>query len=119
GRQIYVGGPASSGGNSLSITNGALVQANLSGETETQNIDALALGFESSWSQDLGQDQVTVDGEGSTLDAHGTIVVGINGVAELDVTNGATLIGYSYSSTAPNGGGVSGAGQNQGSIGTI
>ena len=112
-RQIYVGGPTSNGGNTLAITNGGVVAADLSGDAQATNIDAIAVAFESGAAQFLGPDMVTVDGLGSQLNANGTIVVGVNGSGIIDVTNGAALSGHEYPT------GVSGLGQFAGSYGAI
>jgi T5SS/PEP-CTERM-associated repeat protein len=114
-REIYVGGPTSNGGNSLSITNGAVVEANLSGDAETENIDALAVAFEPNSNQTVApnDDVITIDGTGSELNANGTIVVGAGGTGVVNVTNGGELVGQSYPT------GVSGLGQASGSNGTI
>ena len=125
-RQIYVGGPTSNGGNLLQITSGAVVNADMSGDAQAMNIDGLAIAFESQLNQVLAppgnpfalEDQVIVDGTGSELNVNGTIVVGVNGTGELDITNGAMVTG----SDNVSGGmdvGVSGVGQFAGAQGTI
>jgi T5SS/PEP-CTERM-associated repeat protein len=110
-RQIYVGGPNSSGGNSLTISNGAVVDANLSGDAQTENIDAFAIAFEAD--QIGGVDEVTITGAGSELNANGTIVVGVNGTVYAYVEDGGELVGNSYPT------GVSGIAQASGSTGYL
>ena len=112
-RAITVGGFLSNGGNQLLITGGAVVNANLSGDAEAENVTALAVATESSDIQTYGQDTIDIDGPGSALHADGTIVVGVNGMAEIDVADGAQLTGQSYPT------GVSALGQGSNATGIL
>jgi len=112
-REIIVGGAAASfGRNQLFVFDGAVVNANLSGDAGVSNVDALALAVEAPDNQ-FYPDYIDIDGAGSQLNANGAIVVGVNGYAEIDINSGGSLTGQSYAT------GVSGLGQNAGSQGSM
>ena len=129
-RSIFIGEQTSNGGNLLQITDGAVVNVDVSGDGQVENFDGVGIAFEPTFNQVLvppgtvpqpsstPEDKVAVDGLGSELSVNGTIVVGVNGVGELDVSDGAAVVASDNFSGGVDVG-VSGAGQGAGSQGTI
>ena len=104
-RSIFIGEQTSNGGNLLQITDGAVVNVDVSGDGQVENFrTGVGIAFEPTFNQVLvppgtvpqpsstPEDKVAVDGLGSELSVNGTIVVGVNGVGELDVSDGAAVV---------------------------